>query len=562
GDTGGGDTGGGDTGGGDETKTSSPAQEKAKKRFVFDLTPLLYLDLDFSKKFVNLTPAAKSSDRQLVMDEYRDGFRFLQSRSIDFGVGAVGSWHYTNATGLERFFAAYVGVLPITGSKIFSDRFVQKKADAKKLPEPSIPYLAKDLDAWREGDQLSYFTHGGILFFGGAGVSPVTAGLAYLAEGQWTTTIVKLPEQKVYAKLSKTKLNSLSTSAGTALLVVSLSQFKNSDDMFSFVFDLRTASGALAYEDFLKGNIAAIQKMALTPESGVKQDLSSRGKRIGKLWSMWFGIPIFANVVGSQGTTYEAQHVLDGNDGTHTDVEYGIFMKERKTRLFFKHNNKTQAFFGTSYRQDSPVSGKTQGYFGKMVWNYENDNASDNNLRSNIDNLVTLTGLSQIKTEVPVVGKMNYVGIRFEMTIPQQTTDLLMSFAKNKETFVQIYGYAKALLDETFKGIENPDEMPKDLCNMEGFSANRCPEQYHQATAIALNDMYKSLRKMAKSKDKNSKDFVKAYGIFGRALLFNKFAFQSVMKALGNAPVDMVLNVEGERISKVTRVLRNSTVLK
>src|SRR5262249_10682799 len=144
----------------------------------------LYFDFSSSRQIVNLTAARNSwnpygtdfledvSSRleSLEYRNYRNGFKVTDFSTLDIGLGTALTFYYANATGLSALFWAQVGILPLIGKEMKTVRYVRDMAAVMALrPARSVPMKASDLASWSRGDQLSYTSKGGIVFFAGVG---------------------------------------------------------------------------------------------------------------------------------------------------------------------------------------------------------------------------------------------------------------------------------------------------------------------------------------------------------------------------------------------------------
>ena len=269
----------------DENETPPPRppqdsySEPDKHQLKAKILPLFQLAFDYGSYIVNLTPQFKkthpnllnesnevmplASSDSLVYGDYSGGFQKTVYGNLEIGIGAQIAFLLKNASGLANYIWAYVGVVPIIGKDTASVRFVSTLEKAKALGGRwSVPKFATDLNVWDSGDSITYTGHGGLVFSGGVTAGPVGIGIAKLGMGIWETYIEKVGSDKVYVKMTRGKLNSLSVFTSATVVELSVKEFGSADDGFSFLFDLSTDLGRKAYEDMIRGNVFSSEKIA------------------------------------------------------------------------------------------------------------------------------------------------------------------------------------------------------------------------------------------------------------------------------------------------------------
>src|SRR5690606_8668179 len=94
-----------------------------------------------------------------------------------------------------------------------------------------------------------------------AGLGPVGLGTARSAFGTWEVYVEKVGANRAYVKMTRGKLDSFSLFTNVSIISLSKSDFKSSDDGFSYLLDLSTDTGRKAYEDMIRGNILASESL-------------------------------------------------------------------------------------------------------------------------------------------------------------------------------------------------------------------------------------------------------------------------------------------------------------
>jgi hypothetical protein len=412
----------------------------------------------------------------------------------------------------------------------------------------SIPGNASDLDRWDEGDSITYQGHGGILFSVTAGFGPVGAGIAKLASGHWEVYVEKVGDHRAYVKMSNGKLKSLSMFTNISILTLSLNEFKNSDDGFSYLFDLSTDTGRKAYEDMIRGNVIASENLATRPENLVEMPPvvkveTFRTVSTGRMVSKSLSIPIIWDHTYSTGRinsfTTSDLHI----DRNTTRVNYGIYSSSDDSRWWTKHTDKDFMFYGAAYTVENwDTKEVMKSMFGTYAFAYRNEHSDEDQLRVVLRELVKQTGAPQLMVRVPDIGK-GYTGIELNVSIPEENTMRLMMMAQRMDE-AQFLRYGVGLIDPY---------MGRDTyfyCNgsFDMITHSGCVAHLKNQTAKAMSKMYYSLRKMMRYMDTDSKAFAMAYGEFGEGMAENMFTFQAAVRlAGGGVKVDYL--IEGTLVS-------------
>ncbi|WP_226987830.1 hypothetical protein [Bdellovibrio bacteriovorus] len=533
------------------------------------MKPLFHLSFDYGQYIVNLTPHFRNvqpssivkydyrpTSDTLIYGDYRDGFQKTVYGAIEVGLGAQVRFWFDNATGLRQHFWGYVGVLPIMGKETESVRYVSTLDKARNMGGRwSVPKDAADLDTWDPGDSITYIGHGGIIFSAGAGFGPVGAGVAKLANGTWETYVEKVGSDRAYVKMSKGKLNSFSMFTNVSILTLSLSEFRSSDDGFSFLFDLTTDTGRKAYEDVIRGNVLASETLSadkprnLVERAPVVKVETFRSVATGRVVSKSLALPIIWDKTYSKGkinsyTTSEMH--LDRNTAV---VHYGIYSDSEDSRFWFKHKEKDFMFYGAKYSvQNWDSKARMESMFGTYSYAFKHESSNGKRLRSGIYALVKKTGLDSLMVGVPDAD-LGYTGIEFNVNFSDENTMRLMRAAQtmSQDAFIdkstdQIYSYFNERND------------PYDLCLMDGGARlpGSCVNVTTKKTAEAASKMYYALKTMYKTMNSDPKAFAAAYGSFGEGMAENLFTFRAAM-AIAGAGTTIDYLVEGTHINMYFR---------
>ncbi|MGZ3798139.1 MAG: hypothetical protein ACXVB1_17335, partial [Pseudobdellovibrionaceae bacterium] len=444
---------------------------------------------------------------------------------------------------------SFVGLMPIIGREIESVKYFKNFSEARNSKGwIKVPGHARDLTGWSQGDSMTYTSRGGLLFAATAGYSLVYAGTAAVAQGTWETYVEKIESNKVYLKLTKGKLISLSVIAGTVLADVSVTGFRNTDDGFSFLYNLDTEVGRKAYEDAIRGNIMASQKIAeVTPKDYVEKTpvvrvSTFRNLNTGRLINAQLGIPVLWNTAYSRGkvSSFSASefHVKEKTVRTH----YGIFSEENTYHLLNRQRETDVMFYGSHYSIEE--AGKTDvGLFGRYSYAYKNTHSNGEKLNKAIHDLIKRTAIEELQVDLPQ-SNLAFTAIDFETTLSKEQTLHLIDIA-HREGPEGMYKVADRYLQDY--------SMTKDsygYCtgNSIPFVRSQCWRDLHSETLHAIKTMYRALLEMEVEKNRDAKAFTRAYGEFGEAMAKNFATFRTVLELAGPG-VEISYLLEGTRLS-------------
>jgi hypothetical protein len=529
--------------------------------------PLIYLDVDFKDRLVNLTPGGYSvpdqeqgykvvADNSITLDDYQSGFRLIQRRKLDLGVGAVLTLTLENVSRAAAGFGAYAGLAPVIGKYAVVDRYVARKEDVKRLPPMRFPQRASDLASWTARDSITYESSGGVLFVAGVGYFGAYAGLNAMATGTWATYVEKEDTGTAYVKITKRKLKSIGVSAGTIIANVGVKTFGESDDSFSYRFNLSSQDAINAFEAMLKGDTLPADKLAANSAlTGVTHVTSEKTFTRGFLKTWYLGIPILANRNGAHGKLYILGNTIFRETGAETESHVGVYVNEVADTGFFNRGlRKMNNFFG-SHEITRDVNGRTTvDYSGTYKWMYERDTIDAGQFQRQMNRLYRSTGIRRLLNLQAPNANLGYAKLEFETVLNRRAMDLLMNSAVTHSGAVaRIAATAEQLRASYFRSDDDPD----GLCRLflidfrdDERPSGRCVAFVQWVTNRAVRRMDEALARMYATKDRDPDGFSQAFAAFGAELLRNQFVFQSVLDATQDAaPAQMTYRVSGERVS-------------
>ncbi len=505
--------------------------------------PSYFLNFDYGSKILNLTPQQgmgalvenyNSVTDTLVYGDYTNGFRVTRYTVISAGYGDKIVWFHNNVTGLSPNAWSVVGLTPFAGSEVASVKFASTLQNAQHVTASSPPLAADELKTWTPGDYSYNDSFGGVIFFAEVGIGGVYGpgiGPVYVARGNFSVYVEKSDDDHAFVRLTKTNLKDLSLQAGNQFASISLETFNKVADSMSYLINISDPEGAKAYNDLVRGNVAAIQMLSTNPATAdvVKKWDHYTDQQMGHMTNLYLGIPIIAYWSWTAGKIYELYDTQFLYNNTRSSVNYGIYLKERRAQIFSKHTLRSQVFYGAKVEtktMDNQPLGK--GYFAQYSWIADNTKSSQSRLQRVIADLVEKTGLSELNVNVPSAKNLSYVKVEFRATFDEAATLRLIKSSQERS----LDRTEEIAIKRVLEYFANRTEV-LDLCAADE-TWDACQERTVTETRSAIKDMYRALASLdAAIKSDNTKDFVHAYAELGRAILKNSFVFKTCLDMAG-----------------------------
>lgn len=488
------------------------------------------------------------SPNSLVVDDYKDGFKVERYQLLEGGLGVAGKFWFENSTGLKDLLGLGIGLIPIKASKSFSTQYARTQNDLARLPKiTKAPTNANDLTDWSVGDNVLYTSEGGLMYFGAVGIGPVSAGPVRVAKGSWSTYVEKAADKVAYVRISKTKLKALSASAGAGLVSISTSNFKDEDNSFSYLVDIKSEKGRRVYEDLVRGNVAAVQTEVKSGKV-VRQVDAQVVLRNGKLSHVFLGLPIILNETVTKGTITNVTKADLMLEQSKVNVTYGIYLNDQRNRFLDTHASKTVVFYGAKF-STVRKEGTVDGMFGKYSVTMGDDTTSNRSLKNMTQELVKKSGLeAALAIRVPKDTRMDFGSGSLDVTFTQANTETMMARAA-KVTEKEFVGKMMAVYSKNFGN-------GADVLGLCRNKEEDCADRALVSTKRSLAKMHRALMKMQATRA-NDIEFTKAYAEFGREVSQNGMMVQAAV-TLAGAGVGVYMKLEGERISTYELALRST----
>ena len=537
----------------------------------------MYLDFDFGRQVVNLTPHDKNKEKQmqslvttgfdaskdtLIAGDYKNGFLVTDYFNVEAGVGPAVKYWYENASGVKENLSAVIGLIPFAGKSGVATRFAATREEVGNMSGVKLPRTSADVAKMSVGDSIAVTKQGGAIFFVGAAYHGVGFGTNVLKRGTFEQFVQKVNDRQVLVRITdgSIKSNSYNTGAGFVSFAVGGSLTQKSNGR-SYLVDLGVDAGRKAFEDLINGNEAGVARAIQNKVvNGVEryENIVSTTVNAGRNRTLFIGIPNLLNVTWASGKTYTLTNTDMFYNGMSSKVEYGVYTKDVRTKILNTHKEKTSAFYGTVYSmKDQKTSEITNGHFGQMVLNAQNESSDSGNVQVMIAEIARKTGLSkQMKVNIPTMDKMGFENVSFRMTLDNDQSIRLTKAADaaSEESMVK---YAKALISGYFTQGDRDDVCADYYIGMGAKESKEdilkeCTRRVTAATVSAVKEMKNSLGWLRYYRTKNQqKDMALAYANFGKAVMANQFALKTAL-GLAGAGVQMEYSIRGAAVSGYT----------
>lgn len=505
--------------------------------------PSLMVDFDRGEQVINLSREGESGK----------GFRITRHIGLEIGVGPSASYWFNPATTFASGLVATVGVVPVVGVSATRVAHVPTREATRAQLSRRVPNQAVDLEAWANGDRLTYATTGGIGFFANVGFVGVSVSVAYVAKGKFEVDVLKTAPQRAIVRISDIKIRSLSSSAGAIIASLEASKYREKAKAFSYELDLSSEIGRHAYEDLVRGNIAPVQLLAMANQTeAVKPYESAQALRLGKNLKLKFGVPFLLNASTERGQVYELSNEETHWNSSRAVVNHGLFVRDTHTEFAGDDTLRVRAFSSTSIKvtdQNGTSDGNVR--VGRFIWRLQKDSATSADIRRSLKEVERRTGLVKLSSmHVPSVSDVGYGEVEMRLTLTPQINKNLIEQSNSRANLVdrgltRMHEYFKAgdlsevCLD--YVGPASPGD-GKELDNP--FSRlERCKSRIEASTKGAVKDMHAALEAIRSAP--SEREAVLRYVDFGKAMMENRFTFLVGLELAGDdAHVD--LSIAGE----------------
>jgi len=557
--------------------------ERARQEFKTTFGPALFFDLDYGKLILNQNfggnsqvvggegrpidlgggsqgitletgPLYRPKVKLSLIPDTNGPYRIKKFLNITAGVGGAAT---VNIAALAQL-GASVAIVPTIGGGIVSERIARSHSEASNMGHLSIPKKAEDFKSWKVGDKLTYDTHGGIAFGGGAGFYGLSVGVQFSAQGLWQKVYEKIGTTKVRARYNKNKLISFGMYAAAGPVNLTLDKFVQWENGLTFVFELKNKKGRLLLKEFMKGDLINVQKAAMDEgDLSVTSGIQIKGKTSGTKADFGIGIPFIPASArwSKQSILSETQSLYLSSKRRRDETKSGRIVAF-KGKFFPIFKNSLDGFF--TYVVHYP--GVTDSFMGvvrsgQFAFNYQDSRTSRKELVNVLEGLKKRTGLYNfLNIKVPQSpASLGSVEVKFAVKFKSAATQFLLN-QRNQDNLEKI---VSKFIDSYFEYFKESKKKEK-LCPFYR-SKSGCKSNFLKSSLKAIKSMKSSLEVMAKNKSyvkKSREAFANAYSKFAEDMLTNPFVFQTVLNMTKGYGGDVYLSIESEKLKKLDVILR------
>ena len=487
-------------------------------------------------------------DNMLVPANPEDGYLYINKRKLEIGIGLS----LTTDTAPEIIGS----LMPYYGSETNEIRIVKSK-DKKYLKELAPLELPKNMEifnAWKVGEQLSYFKKGGVIFYPTVGISIARAGLGFSAEGIWKVVLTKISKEEIVVEVRKYKLKSLKAGASAIAPSVSLMKYWKFDDEFSFVFNLKNPEAFPVMENLLGGNIKKSQLLAENNDKSFLTYLKNIKRNIkGRSFNLKFAIPALFTANFTLNEETEKEVIFKPEDDLKSVIYTGENARVASTSGVISKNITKYISFDAKVTENTQLSNpELKDLFAgaHYSYTYQKDKMSPKNLKRQIWKLHKRVGFkNQINLTPHAKEELGTIGLKLDILYyPSGILKLLKQESLTKKD-LQIMAYKK--IDNYFQNTEKA----KYLCGMI-VRLNSCKKSYKLLSRIWVKRAAKYLAQMKKEwADKKYMNFAKSFSRLGKNLTKNLFLTDLMLDLYGRESVKAKYKVRGSDIASYQKQL-------
>ena len=509
-----------------------------------------YLNYDWLDQVVNQTPVRDGACPEVDTDRYRDGFRTAMQTSFYGNVSAsISRWFPHPELWASFSVGPMVNNFGIISSNITSLSQVQAEK-AKKLP-----LTVQELSKWKVKDSAYWESQGGLAFYMGAGIDPVSVGVFAVATGGWANYLEKTGEDKVYVERAKKYVKSVDVGGGVSLLSVGAETEVEKANGFNYEFTLNNSAAQEAFERFMAGDTTKAYELSQIEGSGAKKIADTSLTKFGRSFGVSLSTPFIPviSLRSSTGKDYNHEEELSIWD-EHVVKDYGVYTKQSSSRFGGLHTKKATSFKGGATTTDvgTGTDKKTTSvFYGQFKHAYQADWGQEGRLRGQVDYALDISGtkgMPETCVRVPDTdGSLGYNQVILQMNLSDQYMREIVGMGTSGPSFLAKLEYQATAMDAQARRDADCDS-PYDHNNQ---AAN--PACSRPSVSSGFSTIRKAAAQIKASVGKNKNAFSQAMANFGGAVWSNPAIFRVFLEKGRNCGMDFSLEVSGQRLSRFNR---------
>jgi hypothetical protein len=514
-----------------------------------NLYPTLVVSPVKDKQVISLSKTADlEKDNKLVLANPEDGYLYINKKKLEIGVGLA----LTTNTAPE----VIGSLMPYYGSERSELRLVDSK-DKKYLKDLKPLDLPKDresFDAWKVGEQLSYFKKGGVIFYPTVGVSIARAGAGFSAEGVWKVVLSKLSIDELLVEVKRYKLKSLKAGASAIAPSIGLMKYWKFDNEFSFVFDLKESKSFKVMETLLGGNIKKAQNLADSNKDDFVSYLKNNKRNTtGRNFKLKFSIPALFTASFTLNEETQKELIFKPLNDLQSIIYSGQNARVASTSGVLSRDYTKYIAFDAKVTKNSNISTPNEvDTFAGAHYRYlfQRDKMDAKFLNKQIHKLYKKVGFkNQINLTAPTDKKFG--SLKLKVDLLYYPSGVLKLMGQEEYTKDELLNLAYKKIDNYFLN----NEKAKYLCGWVE-KLNACKKSYKLLTKIRIKRASKYLKKMKTQwVSKNHQDFAKSFSRLGKNLTKNLFLTDLLLDIYGRDNIKGKYSVQGSDIAAYEKAL-------
>lgn len=617
-------------------------QVRSKTKVVTDIDPMIYANVDFSEKISSLTVFKPSGNGQMLMEKSSendlmqlqpsradDGYRVAKTRIFAFGAGpSIHSAVRWSGSPILSVFGKVGGYLGVMGTISLTDvvnrrvknledadnnsLYRQRTGDYKKYrtidhgASTAVNYwngiksaddvIDSIIEKWNVDDSYSFQYTGGIVFSAGLSWMAIASGPAYFYEhANDVKMVTKVGPKKVMVEVRDIKVKSVAITATLGVITASVPSINDVDNLkTTYVFDFDYQSAREAFKNLMSGVYIDTQLIAGKGDSPAVARIENEKTNMyisedDSMRSFFFGIPfLFSNKLsGDQTQDGQTKYYVDGKQLISNQ---GINIDRYDRRIIFDHKMELKGFYGGVQRVSDLGTDENvnYNYFGRYVWNYQDESASKKEFVEQLAKLTHLdTGLEELNFGSDFLkNKLGYASIELNLDISRQASEVLYRKALDQnadflekavrmevDKYFQAYGDGKK---GSPTGINKADYCyvhagfatngaKEDVAGTDwDYSLERCykhavKETFESGVVAKMLGQLQYIRQISSAvaaKEERVR-LSHAYREFGKLMMTNRFTFKAIYNLLKDAEIGdfVTIKVQGQEIASTVRYM-------
>ncbi len=505
---------------------SDDSHDHKRREVSWHLFPMLYVGADYYNRLIDLAVQGEEPGSK--------GFRYVQKRRLDVGAGVGVGLTLESVLG----FGAGVGVLPMVGRSVLSDRFIPTVKAAGAVRALRIPRTAKDFSTWSKSDKLAYTSRGGLVFAAGASYFGLNAGVAYMAQGEWSTIIEKTSDTSVTVRYLKSRLQALSMSAGLGYGItpvsVGLSAFGKQDSEFAYRFDLAKPQASIALDQALAGNLLVAQQHVAQGTAVVTRVSEVETASSGSVRFMRLGLPLIVARNSVSGNMQSVSETRRFEDGSSASTWAWMDMDTVMTSGLASSNRAEVTHSMGAFQKSTDKDGKTDDtHIAEAIDLYEKDRIQNSEIKGFVNRVSARTGLQMIRSATQLRREGRFGRASLSLRIGHHAVHQLIESANADASLKTVGGskFNQALNLVVENSVSQKDD--RNLFCAEGESNAVCTQRLKVRAAPVAKALVTALREARAAGHERPVSLSKALSRAARLALSEKMVLRTAL-AIGS----------------------------